>query len=56
MDEQPGWVDELGRQIRHRLDPWVVLEGKLTVEAAVEGWWDVSGVIVEDGCGWKRRR
>src|SRR5690606_15387262 len=39
------WLDILRAQIRERRDPWVVLEGRHAVEAAIAGWWEVAGVV-----------
>lgn len=50
---EPEWVNELKEQIRQRQDPWVVLEGKQAVEAAVAGWWDVSGILAGENCEWE---
>ena len=46
------WLEELHTQIRKRRDPWVVLEGRHAVEAAVAGWWDVHGVVASAESSW----
>lgn len=48
-----NWKDELGRQVRRRCDPWVVLEGRHAVEAAIAGWWQVMGVLIAEECTWE---
>ncbi|MEP4079098.1 TrmH family RNA methyltransferase [Haloferula sp.] len=53
MDGEQDWVKELKMQILRRQDPWVVLEGKDAVEAAVASWWDLSGILAGDGCEWE---
>lgn len=53
MDGEPDWVDELKKQVLQRQDPWVVLEGRQAVEAAVAGWWDVSGILAAENCEWE---
>lgn len=53
MDSEPDWVTELRAQVRRRRDPWVVLEGRHAVEAAVAGWWDLAGILAGDGCEWE---
>lgn len=50
---QTQWVEELRVQIRRRVDPWVVLEGRHAVEGALGGWWDVAGVLAGEECGWE---
>lgn len=52
MQEEATWLTELRTQIRKRLDPWVVLEGRHAVEAAVAGWWDVQGVVASRESEW----
>ena len=47
------WKEELGRQVRERRDPWVVLEGRHAVEAALAGWWQVVGVLIANDCEWE---
>ncbi|GAA5483502.1 TrmH family RNA methyltransferase [Haloferula sargassicola] len=46
------WIDELARQVRKRSDPWIVLEGRHAVEAAISGWWDVQGILAAEDCEW----
>jgi TrmH family RNA methyltransferase len=53
MDAGPEWFNELRSQVRQRQDPWVILEGRQAVEAAVAGWWDVAGILADDGCDWE---
>lgn|GEM_PF-3589454 len=53
MEEEPEWVAELRVQIRRRVDPWVVLEGRHAVEGAIGGWWDVVGILAGEGCNWE---
>lgn len=53
MEAEPEWVEELRAQIRRRMDPWVVLEGRHSVEGAIAGWWDVVGILAGEGCGWE---
>jgi tRNA G18 (ribose-2'-O)-methylase SpoU len=52
VEDEPDWVRELRTQILVREDPWVVLEGRLAVEAAVAGWWDLAGILAAEGCDW----
>lgn len=33
--------------------PWVILEGRPAVEAALAGWWEVSGVVIEQDHPWE---
>lgn len=33
--------------------PWVVLEGRAAVEAALAGWWEVAGVMMEESHPWE---
>ena len=53
VEEEPDWVKELRMQILERQDPWVVLEGRLAVEAAVAGWWDLAGILAGESCDWE---
>jgi tRNA G18 (ribose-2'-O)-methylase SpoU len=53
MDVEPDWVMELRAQVRRRRDPWVVLEGRHAVEAAVAGWWDLAGILAGESCEWE---
>jgi len=32
--------------------PWVVLEGRMAVEAALAGWWEVAGVMMDESHPW----
>jgi tRNA G18 (ribose-2'-O)-methylase SpoU len=36
-----------------RGDPWVLLEGQAAVEAALAGWWEVTGVMLHDAHPWE---
>ncbi|MFC7336857.1 TrmH family RNA methyltransferase [Haloferula chungangensis] len=53
MDDEPDWVRELQKQITDREDPWVILEGRQAVEAAVAGWWDLAGILAGENCDWE---
>ncbi|MGB6223528.1 TrmH family RNA methyltransferase [Haloferula sp.] len=53
VDADPDWINELKSQIHQREDPWVVLEGRAAVEAAVAGWWDLKGILASEACGWE---
>lgn len=50
MDEE--WLSELQTQVKMREAPWVVLEGRELVEAALAGWWDLHGVLVDENSEW----
>lgn len=50
---EPEWLEILRAQADARQDPWVVLEGRANVEAAVAGWWDVAGVVIEEEHPWE---
>ncbi len=50
---QIEWIEQLRAQIRRREDPWVVLEGRHAVEAALGGWWDVAGVLAGEESVWE---
>ncbi|BCX50072.1 tRNA/rRNA methyltransferase [Haloferula helveola] len=52
MEAEIEWVKQLRIQIRQRVDPWVVLEGRHAVEGALGGWWDVAGVLAGEECTW----
>ena len=49
----PDWLTTLRSQIDNRIDPWVVLEGQASVEAAIAGWWEVPGVLVAEDHPWE---
>ncbi len=49
---ESGWLGELRRQVAERRDPWVLLEGRAAVEAALAGWWEVAGVLIEEDHPW----
>ena len=36
-----------------RRDPWVVLEGQAVLEAALAGWWEVTGVMIDEAHPWE---
>lgn len=46
------WLAELKRQMDQREDPWVVLEGRHAVEAAMTNWWDIVGVLAAEHTEW----
>ena len=50
---EPDWLTTLRTQIDNRNDPWVVLEGQASVEAAIAGWWEVPGVLVAEDHPWE---
>ncbi len=50
---EPAWLEILHAQIRRRSDPWVVLEGRHAVEAAISGWWEVAGVVAGEDSPWE---
>ena len=50
---EPDWLTTLRTQLDNRIDPWVVLEGQASVEAAIAGWWEVSGVVVAEDHPWE---
>lgn len=50
---EPDWLTTLRTQIDNREDPWVVLEGQASVEAAIVGWWEVPGVVVAEDHPWE---
>jgi TrmH family RNA methyltransferase len=52
MAGNEAWVDELRRQLLQRQDPWIVLEGREVVEAALAGWWDIRGILAVEDAGW----
>lgn len=33
--------------------PWVLLEGRSAVEAALAGWWEVAGVMIDESHPWE---
>lgn len=47
------WQTTLRAQLARRQDPWVVLEGQGMVEAALAGWWEVTGVVVAEDHAWE---
>ncbi|WP_193214769.1 TrmH family RNA methyltransferase [Luteolibacter marinus] len=49
---KPEWLETLRAQMVEPSDPWVLLEGQATVEAAVAGWWELAGVVIDDGHPW----
>lgn len=50
---EPAWLETLHAQIRTRHDPWVVLEGRQAVEAALAGWWEIEGLVATDDSPWQ---
>lgn len=50
---EPEWLATLLSQIERRSDPWVLLEGQATVEAALGGWWEVPGVLLSEDHPWE---
>ncbi len=50
---EPDWLTTLRAQIGKRNDPWVLLEGQASVEAAIAGWWEVPGVLVAEDHPWE---
>ncbi len=50
---EPEWLTILRTQIEERSDPWVLLEGQTSVEAALAGWWEVPGVLVAEDHPWE---
>jgi tRNA G18 (ribose-2'-O)-methylase SpoU len=50
--EEFEWMAELGLQIKDRKDPWIVLEGRDAVEAAMSSWWDIVGILADEACDW----
>lgn len=48
---EPDWINLLCDP--SRAAPWVVLEGRAAVEAALAGWWEVAGVVIEHGHEWE---
>ena len=50
---EPDWLTTLRSQVDKRIDPWVVLEGQATVEAAIAGWWEVPGVLIAEDHPWE---
>ena len=47
------WQTTLREQLTDRQDPWVVLEGQGMVEAALAGWWEVTGVMISEAHSWQ---
>ena len=50
---EPGWLTTLRAQTENRSDPWVLLEGQASVEAALAGWWEIPGVLVSEDHPWE---
>lgn len=50
---EPEWLSVLITQVGERRDPWVLLEGQASVEAALAGWWEVPGVLVAEDHPWE---
>jgi TrmH family RNA methyltransferase len=50
----PDWQTLLQTQAARPDDSWVLLEGQATVEAALAGWWEVAGVLLDDDHPWEQ--
>ncbi|WP_367871962.1 hypothetical protein [Luteolibacter sp. Populi] len=50
---EPEWLATLRSQLEARRDPWVLLEGRASVEAALAGWWEVPGVLIAENHAWE---
>jgi TrmH family RNA methyltransferase len=50
---EPDWLNLLREQAAIRRDPWVVLEGQAALEAALAGWWEVTGVAIDEAHPWE---
>ena len=50
---EPEWLKLLREQAVDRCDPWLLLEGRSTLEAALAGWWEVSGVMIDEAHPWE---
>ena len=48
---EPDWLEVL--RAPDRAAPWVVLEGRPAVEAALAGWGEVAGVVIERDHPWE---
>lgn len=50
---EPEWLNLLREQATGRRDPWVFLEGRPAIEAALAGWWEVVGVVMDEALSWE---
>ena len=50
---EPEWLNLLREQATGRRDPWVLLEGRPALEAALAGWWEVAGVVIDEALPWE---
>lgn len=50
---EPEWLNLLRDQAAGRRDPWVLLEGQATLEAALAGWWEVAGLMIDESHPWE---
>ncbi|HEY1123199.1 MAG TPA: TrmH family RNA methyltransferase [Haloferula sp.] len=48
-----NWQTILSEELISPRGPWVVLEGQGMVEAALAGWWEVSGVMISEDHSWE---
>jgi tRNA G18 (ribose-2'-O)-methylase SpoU len=44
---EPDWLSRVVEGAGSASDPWVLLEGREAVAAALAGWWEVAGVLVD---------
>lgn len=47
------WLRELRGQVVEQRAPWVLLEGRAAVEAAMAGWWEVVGILIDEAHPWE---
>lgn len=50
---EPEWLNLLREQATGRRDPWVFLEGRPAIEAALAGWWEVVGLVMDEALSWE---
>jgi TrmH family RNA methyltransferase len=50
---EPDWLILLREQAVIRRDPSVLLEGQAALEAALAGWWEVTGVVIDEAHPWE---
>lgn len=50
---EPEWLNLLRDPATGRREPWVLLEGQAILEAALAGWWDVAGVVLDEERTWE---
>lgn len=50
---EPEWLNLLRDQAADRRDPWVLLEGQAILEAALAGWWEVAGLMIDESHPWE---